>query len=210
MTAAPSLVLYGNSIFLAGLKADLARRTRFDLLTIDSRQTDARERIRQFNPSVVIFDLATAPPDFAIQLLRDRPDLLLLGVDPSSDEVMVLSGRSERALSTQELVSVIDAIPGAQNPASPVRPPFRMRQITSVLPTVMASRQRKFTLAVAAIAVFVVVALALSLPGSNAYIPLAGAAVAGENQLPLTAFGAGIVLGAALIAIWFHQRTHNK
>lgn len=208
MTTAPTLVLYGNSIFLAGLKADLVHLIELELVTIDAHLPDPEDRIRQCNPSVVIFDFATAHPDFAMRLLRDRPNLLLLGVDPSRDEVIVVSGRPERALSTQELVRVINGLPGTHHPASEVPDFARFRHLLSAGPLV-ASRQRKFALAVAAILVFVVIGLTLSLAGSGLNAPLAGAAVTSGSRLPLTAFGAGIVLGAGVIAFWFHRRTHK-
>jgi len=45
--------------------------------------------------------------DLAISLLRDRPEIILIGVDPSSDRLLVLSGRQKQPVSAAELLQVI-------------------------------------------------------------------------------------------------------
>ena len=52
----------------------------------------------------MLFDLAAAPPDFSVSLLRERPGLLLVGLDPSSDHVLMLSCRRERAVTPADLL----------------------------------------------------------------------------------------------------------
>lgn len=104
MTATPCVILYGNSVFLAGIRADLEARGQLDLVTIETGCPDAAALIRERRPAAILFDLAAAQPDFAIALLRDRPELILVGVDPSTDALLVLSGRQERPLSAGELV----------------------------------------------------------------------------------------------------------
>jgi len=58
-------------------------------------------------PAVVAFDLDELPGDLAISLLRDRPELILIGVDPSSDRMLLLSGRQEQPVSAAELLQSI-------------------------------------------------------------------------------------------------------
>jgi len=58
-------------------------------------------------PAVVAFDLDELPGDLAISLLRDRPELILIGVDPSSDKVLVLSGRQEQPASVAGLLQAM-------------------------------------------------------------------------------------------------------
>jgi len=107
MAAPPCVVLYGNSVFLAGIRADLKGRTQFELLTIEADCPEAADSIRACRPAAVLFDLAAAHPDFAIPLLRERSGPLLIGVDPSSDEMLVLSSHPAQALSVADLVEVI-------------------------------------------------------------------------------------------------------
>jgi hypothetical protein len=107
MAVKPCLVLYGNSVFLAGLKAELESRTGFELITIESGRADALELIRTRRPRAMLFDLGTGQLGCVISLLRGQSDLLLIGVDPSKDEILVLSSQPVQALSVADLVNVI-------------------------------------------------------------------------------------------------------
>jgi hypothetical protein len=107
MGADPRLVLYGNSVMLAGIGTELQRHGLFDLITLEPGRPDALARICALDPRAVLFDLAAAQPDFTLALLRDRPELILIGVDSSSDKVLVLSGRRERPASVADLLRVL-------------------------------------------------------------------------------------------------------
>jgi hypothetical protein len=107
MAGHPCVVLYGNSVFLAGIRADLMERTPLELLTIEADSPDAAGLIARLRPAAFLFDLAAAQPDFAVALLREQPDLLLIGVDPSRDEVLVLSGHATQARNLVDLIGVI-------------------------------------------------------------------------------------------------------
>ena len=107
MITDPCLVLYGNSVFLAGIKAELQSRLALELITIEIGRPDVTELIRARKPRAVIFDMGTGPLDCVISLLRGQPGLLLIGVDPSSNEMLVLSGRPAQALSMSDLIEVI-------------------------------------------------------------------------------------------------------
>ncbi len=101
------LVLYGNSVFLAGIKTGLACDTALDLVAIEDGYPGVTDLIRACHPRAVLFDLAVGQPEFAVALLREEPSLLLIGVDPSSDEIFILSGRPEQALTLSDLLNVI-------------------------------------------------------------------------------------------------------
>ena len=122
MDTVPCLVLYGNSVLLAGIKTELEHATNLELLTIETGRQDALELICKRQPRAVLFDLGTGSLDFVISLLRKLPGLLLIGVDPSSDEMLVLSNQPAQALSMQDLLHLIlenprisEAIPKRRN-----------------------------------------------------------------------------------------------
>ena len=110
MTSDPCLVLYGNSVFLAGIKAELERAGTFELLTIEIRCAEALELIRKRQPRALLFDLGTGQLDFVVSLLREQTGMQLIGVGPSSDEILVLSGYSQPARSVSDLVHAINRI----------------------------------------------------------------------------------------------------
>jgi hypothetical protein len=73
------VVVYGNSLNMAGIAASLKK--------------DA--------------NLSETNPGLDIILLRDRPGLLLVGVDACSDKLLVLSSQSSQAHSVADLINVI-------------------------------------------------------------------------------------------------------
>jgi hypothetical protein len=116
------LVLYGNSVLLAGIRAGLARETALELVAIADGQPGVTDLIRACHPRAVLFDLAVGQPEFAVALLREEPSLLLIGMDPSSDEILILSGRSTQALTLSDLLNAIHKKipdPDRQNGAVP-------------------------------------------------------------------------------------------
>ena len=108
MSADSCLVLYGNSVILAALGTELEHRHRFDVITLEPGCSEPLQRIRALNPRAVLFDVATVPPDTILALLCEWPGLLLAGVDPSSDQALVLSCRRERAVAPADLLEFID------------------------------------------------------------------------------------------------------
>jgi hypothetical protein len=107
MPAPSCVVLYGNSVFLAGIKAQLDLDPGIEVIAIDAGATGLRERIRDLSPRALLFDLAERQAEPAVALLRELPGLLLIGVDPARDELLVLSGTSQQALSAADLVNII-------------------------------------------------------------------------------------------------------
>jgi hypothetical protein len=102
------VVLYGNSIALAGIAVNCSNHPGLEIVMIDGGDPAAARRLKELATDVVIFDLAESRPDLTIALLRERPGLLLLGVDPSRNDMLVLSGHPERALSMEDLLQVVN------------------------------------------------------------------------------------------------------
>ena len=107
MNANPRLIVYGNSVFLAGINAQLEQTTSLELITIESAYSDVVDQVRACRPQAVLFDVAMDYPDFAVALLYEQPGLLLIGVNSNSNELLVLSGQREQAMTVADLVHVI-------------------------------------------------------------------------------------------------------
>jgi len=116
MATSPCVILYGNSVFLAGIRADLVARARVEVLAVAPGSPDTAAIIRTRRPVALVFDLSATQPDCAVSLLRDDADLVLIGVDPSSDRLLVLSGRHEQPASAADLVQTITASRAACSP----------------------------------------------------------------------------------------------
>lgn len=107
MVTSSRLVLYGNSVFLAGIRAQLEHISALELITMEAAPADMPIWVRACRPQAVLFDLAMGYPDFVTALLHEQPSLLLIGVDPSSNELLVLSSQQERAVAVEDLLRVI-------------------------------------------------------------------------------------------------------
>jgi hypothetical protein len=57
----------------------------------------------ELTPEIILFYFSHPFNDLLVKLLREQPDLLLIGVDPSSDDVLVLKGQRSRVMSGGEL-----------------------------------------------------------------------------------------------------------
>lgn len=100
------IVIYGNSISLAGIAVNCFNRPGFEIVSIDADDADAARQLQAAAPDVVIFDL-TARAEAAIALLKSLPHVVCIGVDPASDQVLLLSGQHATALSIKDLVELI-------------------------------------------------------------------------------------------------------
>lgn len=109
MATNPCIVLYGNSVFLAGIQAELARyrRAGLELIRVNVGDPNGTDLIRERKPCAVLFDLGMDQPNFLIPMLRALPYLLMIGVDPSSDEMLVLTSHPVQALAVRDLIHLI-------------------------------------------------------------------------------------------------------
>jgi hypothetical protein len=96
-----------NSLHMAGIVASLKADTTLEILGIDLDAPGAQQSLDRNDLTTIVFDLSDPPLRLDVILLRDRPGLLLIGVDPSRDEMLVLSSQPAQALSIADLVSVI-------------------------------------------------------------------------------------------------------
>ncbi len=101
------VAVYGNSLNMAGIAASLKADTTLEVLCINLDLPNAPQSLDERDLAAIVFDLSDPPVHLDVTLLRGRPDLLLIGVDPSRDEMLVLSSQPTQALSMADLVSAI-------------------------------------------------------------------------------------------------------
>src|SRR5512140_3381204 len=102
-----TVVLYGNSLAVTAFGAGLRGMPDMRLLPMDAGRPDEMAWLQTLQPDIVMFDLATALPGFAIPLLKVHPELLLIGVDLLKGDILVLAGSREQVLSVTDLVEII-------------------------------------------------------------------------------------------------------
>ena len=101
------VAVYGNSLNMAGIVASLKTDPTLEILCVNPDSPDARKSLDENNLAAIVFELSDPALKLDVAVLRDRPGLLLIGVDPSMDEVLVLSSYPEQVLSVADLVKVI-------------------------------------------------------------------------------------------------------
>ena len=101
------VVVYGSSLHMAGIQASLKVEPDLEVVCVDPHAPMAGQRLNELHPAAIAFDLTDPSLGLDVTLLREQPSLLLIGVDPSSDELLVLSSHPSQALSASDLVNVI-------------------------------------------------------------------------------------------------------
>ncbi len=104
-----TIVLYGASLSVAAVGAGLADKPGWQVIPMSPVTPTASQRLRQLRPDVVLFDLAAAQPDTVIPLMKELPDLLLIGVDLANQQALVLSGEQPKLVTTDDFVRLIVA-----------------------------------------------------------------------------------------------------
>jgi hypothetical protein len=109
------VLLYGNSLVLAGMEVSLLAYPSLFVMTLDISPEITPRDLCDLRPSVIIFDLATVAPDFPLSLLREQPELMLIGLDAAGDKLLLFSGQQAHTLTTDQLVQMIESLPQAVN-----------------------------------------------------------------------------------------------
>ena len=114
------VILYGRSVILGTLNASLQHYLDLEVVSL-SPPFPSTQELNSLAPDVILFDIETGCPEAPFSLLAVLPGLLLIGIDPSSNQALLWSRRHLRDLSTQDLVQVIHrdepdaAIPRGRN-----------------------------------------------------------------------------------------------
>jgi len=100
------VLLFGDSLILAGVRASLEPYAYLEIIQVDDSVENLLETIHSLSPAVIIFDLMAVQPGFQFSLLL-QPGLLLVGIDPETQQAVVWSGRQEAAVAAADLIKII-------------------------------------------------------------------------------------------------------
>jgi len=101
------VVLYGNSLFMAGVEAGLKNRDGIEVIHVDASLPSAGQQLDSLHPAAVVFDLASPPLRLGLPFVKEHLGLPLIGLDVTSNTVLVLSCRQYTALTVDDLAQVI-------------------------------------------------------------------------------------------------------
>jgi hypothetical protein len=101
------VAVYDSSLVMASIVASLKADSTLEVLCISPDSPIARQCLDENDLAAIVFDLTDSSLRLDVAVLRNQAGLLLIGVDPSKDEILVLSSRPVQALSMADLVNVI-------------------------------------------------------------------------------------------------------
>jgi hypothetical protein len=119
------IVLYGNSLVVSAIGASMRECPDVELVQMQAsgadptRLAESVQQLCALNPIAVLFDRATARPDFAMALLNQRPQVLFIGVDLASGEMLVLSSHEARVSTARDLIQLIEGAGAISRPCLP-------------------------------------------------------------------------------------------
>jgi hypothetical protein len=109
------VILYGRSVILGTVGVSLERYADLEIIPL-SPPLPGAEELEALAPDVILFDVDAGRPEAAFTLLETWPNLLLVGVNPESDQIVLWSSSRGSALVTEDLVRVISPRVNPVNP----------------------------------------------------------------------------------------------
>lgn len=110
MGSAQTILIYGNSLFVAGVAAELGTMPNLSIERIDTADLKMVPQLYATCPTLLIVDLATTSADIVLTCLIECPTLVLIGLDLKGSRVVILSSKSFPVTTVQELTSVIQQL----------------------------------------------------------------------------------------------------
>jgi hypothetical protein len=200
------VVLYGDTLILDGIRASLENCPGLEVLILDGSLDEPFEELRRLRPAAIIFDMGSVSTDFPLAILQ-QPNLLLIGIDPATDQMLLWSGEHSHALSMQDLVRAVGVSSGeSHQPVNRSWFPDPLPRLTSWWVARVFTRKQKLAFALVGVALVVVLGLVLLPVGRLANAQLAGTAAGGLPVELVLAFAAGLLVGGLMLALWLRLR----
>lgn len=102
--------IYGSQLVMSAIGACLQEKPEFDVQRIKGLLPNIIDQSDAAPPDVILFDLATTQPDFAIPLIHTHPGILLIGVNLANNKMLVLSGKKSCLITAEDLVQAIQTV----------------------------------------------------------------------------------------------------
>jgi hypothetical protein len=128
METVRTVVLCGDSVVLAGVGKSLEGCPRLRVLSLPRFPLPGAPELDSLSPDAVVLDLGMVGTEAAFGLLHDHPGLMLIGLDPGGDRLLVLSGPLARKLGTDDLVRLIEGAGVSEDEPNGLERPRRLRR----------------------------------------------------------------------------------
>ena len=87
------VVLYGGSLYMAGLAVSLQTDPALDVIHIRSGAADIEQVLQTAPTAAVVFEIDALPSALVIDFISTHPGLSVIGMDLTSEDILLLSGQ---------------------------------------------------------------------------------------------------------------------
>jgi hypothetical protein len=102
-----TVVLYGDSLLIDAVEASLGAHHELGIQRLYTTVPNLDQKVKSLHPDLFIFDLDAPHLHFIISFFRDQPNIPFLGLDMSTNRVVVLSCQHYTTGTTSDLCSLI-------------------------------------------------------------------------------------------------------
>jgi len=93
-----------------GVAVSLTGEQMPNLVRLEAECKEIREQLNSLEPDVIVFELETPKAQSIISLLKDRPGMLLIGLDTDCCQAIVLNSRQHLTQSMNDLQNVVQMV----------------------------------------------------------------------------------------------------
>ena len=101
------IILFGNSVFLAGVASSLRDDARLEIVCVDSVIPNAFEVLRAHAPAAIIYDRNNVTLSRNMPLLYECNSPVVIGIEADQDHALVFVSRQPSIHSMQDLKELI-------------------------------------------------------------------------------------------------------
>jgi hypothetical protein len=108
MVSTHRVILCGKSLLFSGLKATLEATPGIDFQVVDPCLESIREVVIKWQPEVLILESELLHSAFSLSLMKNFPQLKLVGVDYGDNHLLVYFSHFSENPTTSDLLQVIE------------------------------------------------------------------------------------------------------
>ena len=103
----PVAAVLGDSLLMEGVAMSLLRYPQLSLNHLDSSSVNTWQQVNTLSPAIVVLELELSQSPLVISLLKDKPGILLIGLDLECSRVIVLNSRHQAMHTIHDLYRLI-------------------------------------------------------------------------------------------------------
>ena len=113
--ANPDVWIIGHTVLMDGIEASLRELTLTDLTRWDTIDGDLAKQLKTHHPDLIIFQLDTPGSNILLDLLKEKPGIHLLGIDPECNQVLVINSIQKQTQTMSDLYQIVSDVSALVN-----------------------------------------------------------------------------------------------